>query len=230
MGYFIIIVIILYVVSEIITRKQKEEEEDSQRFKHKTEKTTEQYTRPVKPQKFKKKESPKKNKKVAEEEDFLKKMGDEYERYIGIKFEEKGDLVIYNGFIKAYKDNGVDVITISPTSKIINLIQCKNWRKKAIKIEDIETIFAKLDRYSFDFYDVKMSEINTHLKIKKDAAIIANILRDTKINPQNYTIRKTLYASSEKVVDLEVGKHLKMINKNIFRYEDMKVVFVEGIS
>jgi len=48
-----------------------------------------------------------------------------------------------------------------------------------------------------------------------------NSLRE---NIQNYTIQKTLYISSDKVVNLEVGKYLTLIKNNIFKYRDMKIV------
>ena len=53
------------------------------------------------------------------EPDFFKQKGDKYEKFIGKKFEEKGDLVIYNGFINGYADQGVDIICISTTTKTI---------------------------------------------------------------------------------------------------------------
>jgi hypothetical protein len=58
--------------------------------------------------------------------DPLKEKGDRYEKYIGSEFEKKGDLVVYNGFIRGYKDQGVDIVSIRPACKTINLVQCKN--------------------------------------------------------------------------------------------------------
>jgi len=162
--------------------------------------------------------------KYKKSDDPLKSMGDKYERHIGLKFEEKGDLVIYNGFIKGYKDKGIDIISISQDLKVINLIQCKNWQRKPMTLEDIKTIFYKIDRYKLDFYNITSYKINTHLKHKKDEQQIRDIISNIKRDSKNYSIRKTLYLSSDKVVDINIGKHLTMLNKNIYKYEDMKIV------
>ncbi len=162
--------------------------------------------------------------KEQEEKSFTKKLGDDYEKYIGTKFEEKGDVVIYNGFIKGYEDKGVDIITISQKSKTINLIQCKNWKKKPMILDDVENIFYKLADYELDFFDIEIEDINRHLINKQDGRIIQNLFSTIKFDQRSYQVRKVLYASSERVIDLEIGKHLKMIKPNIFRYEDMKIV------
>ncbi len=162
--------------------------------------------------------------KQQEEKSFTKKLGDEYEKYIGRKFEDKGDIVIYNGFIKGYEDKGVDIITISQKAKTINLIQCKNWRKKPMILDDVESIFYKLDEYKLDFFNINIEDINKHLVKKQDGKIIQNLFSTIKFDQKSYHIRKVLYASSDRVVDLEIGKYLKMIKPDIFRYEDMKIV------
>ena len=68
-------------------------------------------------------------KKELSKENSLKEQGDAYERFIGKQFEEKGYLVIYNGFICGFDDGGVDLVAISADAKILYLIQCKNWQK-----------------------------------------------------------------------------------------------------
>lgn len=161
--------------------------------------------------------------------DPLKMKGDEYERHIGKRFEEKKDLVIYNGFIRGYEDGGVDLVAIPPDSNTINLIQCKHWSKKTIELFHIEQIYSKLNNHNFDFLDLSESQINAHLSVAKEKTAINNILSTVRMNQKMLTIRKTLYISSDHVVDLEIGKHLTMIKPNIFRYEDMKIV-VEKIS
>ena len=59
--------------------------------------------------------------------DLLKAKGDRYESAVGLGYEVRGDLVIYNGFIKGMKDEGVDIVAISSKQKSIHLVQCKNW-------------------------------------------------------------------------------------------------------
>ena len=80
---------------------------------------------------------------INEETDALKIMGDEYERFIGSKLEEKGELVIYNGFIFGHYDEGIDIISISLDHKVINLIQCKNWKNKDLTLNDVSEIYTQ---------------------------------------------------------------------------------------
>ena len=161
--------------------------------------------------------------------DPLKAKGDKFEKYIGKKFEDKGELVIYNGFIKGYKDKGVDVISLCSQTKSINLVQCKNWTRKSMFLEDIENIHTKLSEYDFDFCTLSSRRINQYLQMKKDNNSIQTMLRKISENLEEYTIRKTLYVSSDKVMDLRIGEKLTMMKANIYKYEDMKIV-VHGIG
>ena len=156
--------------------------------------------------------------------DPLKDKGDKYEKFIGSKFEDKGNLVIYNGFIKGYEDKGVDVISISQEDKIIHLIQCKNWTRKPLLLDDVKNIYYKLNSYDLDFLYLNSTDINHHLRDKKDNDFIENLLINIQQNNDKYTIRKTLYIGSDKVIDLNIGEHLEMLKSNIFRYDDMKIV------
>jgi len=157
--------------------------------------------------------------------DPLKEKGNRYEKFIGKIFEKKGELVIYNGFIHGYKDEGVDIISISLKSKSINLIQCKNWTKKPMMMDDIKNIYEKLNSYNIKHITKNSNTISKHLQIKKSPKEIQ--LMFSKIDRDSYTVRKTLYASSNKVMDLNIGKHIKLIQTNIFRYKDMKIVIKE---
>jgi hypothetical protein len=156
--------------------------------------------------------------------DPLKAKGDKYERYIGKRFEEKGELVVYNGFINGYEDGGVDIASISTDAKTINLVQCKHWSLKALELDHVEKIYEKLNTHNFDFLRLSVMQINEHLSAKKQEGAIENLLTIARNNLKNLTIRKTLYISSDKGVDLEIGKHLTMMQPNIFRYQDMKIV------
>jgi len=172
----------------------------------------------VKKESVKQQEKPKPKPK----QDHLKEKGDRYERYIGTKFEKKGDFVVYNGFIRGYKDRGVDIVTISLKTETINLVQCKNWTKKPMKLEDIEEIYFKLDNYTLDIFALNAEEIKQHLTL--DKTDINKKYNKAKQNQDNYEIRKTLYIGSDRVIDLNIGKELVMIQKDIFRYRDMKIV------
>ena len=164
-----------------------------------------------------------------EKADPLKEMGDAYEKEIGKEFESKGDFVIYNGLISGVADGGVDLIVISPDSQSINLVQCKNWHKMKMEHHHISSVYDKLTNYasninySIGYIVVKYSYValQKHLHYKKELDEIANILKATK----NYTnIRKTLYISTDKVLDPDINQYIKMIKPNIFRYKDMKIV------
>ena len=163
------------------------------------------------------------------ETDPLKEIGDAYEKEIGKEFESKGDFVIYNGLISGVADGGVDLIVISPDSQSINLVQCKNWHKMKMEHHHISSVYDKLTNYasninySIGYIVVKYSYValQKHLHYKKECDEIANILKATK----NYTnIRKTLYISTDKVLDPDINQYIKMIKPNIFRYKDMKIV------
>lgn len=156
-------------------------------------------------------------------QDHLKEKGDAYERFIGGKFEDKGDLVIYNGFIKGYEDQGVDIITISTATKTINLIQCKNWTKMRMSLEHMQDIYAKLDNYNFDCLRLPSYKVCAYQKTFSDDKI-HSILAKTKKKLSKFTVRKTLYIASEKVVELEIGAYLTMTSPTIFKYKDMKIV------
>lgn len=164
--------------------------------------------------------------------DPLKEIGDAYEKEIGKEFESKGDFVIYNGLISGVADGGVDLIVISPDSQSINLVQCKNWHKMKMEHHHISSVYDKLTNYasninySIGYIVVKYSYValQKHLHYKKELDEIANILKATK----NYTnIRKTLYISTDKVLDPDINQYIKMIKPNIFRYKDMKIVIIK---
>lgn len=156
--------------------------------------------------------------------DHLKEKGDEYERFIGAEFEKKGDLVIYNGFIKGYEDKGVDLVSISEDSKTINLIQCKNWTKMRMSLSHLEDVYSKLNNYNFDCLSFPSYQVDEHRKRPSKNDNTYAILLKAKTELSELTIRKTLFIASEKVVDLEVGPYLTMMTPTIFRYKDMKIV------
>ncbi len=175
------------------------------------------------------------NKKFREEEFKLKQkmrpkfddqytqIGEEYEKYIGLQFEKKGDFVIYNGLIYGIEDKGVDIITISENEKYINLIQCKNWKNKKMTLDDLELVYLKLEKYKSNFFQnyFHLDTINDNLFYKKSIEEIEYILKIST----NFIFRKTLYISTDKVIDSLISKELKMIKPNIFQYKDMKIVF-----
>ena len=165
-----------------------------------------------------------------EKADPLKEMGDAYEKEIGKAFECKGDFVIYNGLIRGFYDGGVDLIVISPDSQSINFVQCKNWQNKNMEYQHICDVYDKLANYAsninisgvLSLYYLKHSkEIQKNLSYKKEYNEIANIFKSAY---KYSNIRKTLYISTDKVLDPDINQYIKMIKPNIFRYKDMKIV------
>lgn len=165
-----------------------------------------------------------------EKADPLKEMGDAYEKEIGKAFECKGDFVIYNGLIRGFYDGGVDLIVISPNSQSINFVQCKNWQNMQMEYHHINSVYDKLNEYLFNinisgvlslYYLKHSKEIQKNLSYKKEYNEIANIFKSAY---KYSNIRKTLYISTDKVLDPDINQYIKMIKPNIFRYKDMKIV------
>ena len=161
--------------------------------------------------------------------DPLKEKGDRYERFIGSEFEKKGELVIYNGFIKGYEDQGVDLISIASDVKSINLIQCKNWTKMRMTLAHMEAVYEKLNQYDFDCLSLPSYQVDEYRTSTLKKGNTYSILSKAKNELPTLTIRKTLFIASEKVVDLEVGPYLTMMTPTIFKYKDMKIV-MKGIG
>lgn len=156
-------------------------------------------------------------------EDYLKQKGDAYERYIGMQFEAKGDVVVYNGLMRGYEDEGVDIVVISPRRREIHLIQCKNWTRRPMVLGDVEAVYHKLDVFDPACVNRDAEVVGSYLQ----TALPKQTLREAlNADIEAFTVRKTLYVSSDKVIDLAIGKELRMIRENIFRYKDMKIVVV----
>ena len=131
------------------------------------------------------------------EDDVLKLRGDGYELHVGRKFELKGDLVIYNGLIRGYEDQGVDVIVLSKSSQSIHLIQCKHWKRYEFTQAHLEKIYSKLCNYHPDYQRINPDQINHYLSVKKNNA---DILEAIQASEKFSQVRKTLYLSSSHVI------------------------------
>ncbi len=155
-----------------------------------------------------------------QENDPLKARGDAYEIFIGRQFETKGDLVIYNGLLRGYEDQGVDLIVIARRNKEVYLVQCKNWQRYEFTLNHIEVIYEKLNRYQADYFSIDPDAINYYLALSRPTAEIRHLLEESR----TFKVRLSLFLASDRVVNLEIGKHLQMTGENIFRYKDMKMV------
>ncbi|HIP26379.1 MAG TPA: hypothetical protein EYG80_01860 [Flavobacteriaceae bacterium] len=212
--------LIIFIFSLIEQKKNKKEEKakDKCRIDNIVAKRNikKQYNKPTKAIK----------KKIVQQEpiDIYKLKGDKYEKYVGAKFEDQNHLVIYNGFINGMYDKGIDLIVISNKRKAVNLVQCKNWDRKQFTISELETIYHKLNNFQLKNFNISSSEILKYLQIKKDNEEIKNTIKNLQTQFNKYDIKKTLYISSDKVIDLKIGKYLTMIKHNHFRYNDMKIV------
>lgn len=163
-------------------------------------------------------------KKANAEDDVMKKRGDGYELHIGRKFELKGDLVIYNGLIRGFEDQGVDVIVISRKEQSINLIQCKHWKRHEFAAWHLKKIYDKLNNFSHDYQNIDPNTINKYLSIKHKKTDIIDSIH----NASKYQMRKTLYLSNSSVIQSDAWHLLNKINGNIYRYQDMKIV-IHGV-
>jgi hypothetical protein len=204
---------ILFVV------KPKDEEEEAQRRKEEAKSSPRVNPIP------KAKEKEKKKEKVLPKVKSIKKPKEEdnnYKKIIGKVFEKQGNLVIYNGFIRASADAGVDIIVISMDKQSIELIQCKNWTKKQIELEDLANSYKKLNHFDLRHISHSPKNIFQHLQIKSPLEKIEDIMDCDK---ENFILRKTLYIRSDEVIDIE--KNIERLKSNIFRYEEMKIVIMK---
>lgn len=168
----------------------------------------------------------KQKKKTAykKDRDILVQMGNYYESLVGRDFEDKSDLVIYNGFIKGNQDGGIDLIAFN--KNIIYLIQCKNWHKMELHIDKLEQIYIKLSKYNFACFDFQPKEIQKHLQKKKNLKEIEILLLKMKIN-KDRKVGKYLFLSNEEVITKHVKARLKKINNYLYKYKDMNLIIYE---
>ena len=95
-----------------------------------------------------------------------------------------------------------------------------------MSLEHTQNIYAKLDYYNFDCLHLPSYEVNAHQTTLADDKI-HSILATMQKKLSKFTVRKTLYIASEKVVELEIGPYLTMMSPTIFKYIDMKIVMKE---
>ena len=180
--------------------------------------------------------------------DSLKAKGDRYESAVGLGYEVRGDLVIYNGFIKGMKDEGVDIVAISSKQKSIHLVQCKNWDNRQISSEELDDIYNKLDQYIP--YEYSVDNIRTALTFLQNPQYLKiNTVNDEfieGINPEfqnfrnvvntaykdNYPIYKVLYipklgSLDKSAVNLSIKNNT---TKNKLSYKDMSIVITPELG
>jgi len=81
----------------------------------------------------------------------FKTFGDEYEKFIGKKYENIGKNVIYHGLNLGKKDNGIDLII--DEKKSITFVQCKNWKSMGhhkLNQKDIRAFIGDCYMYMFN--------------------------------------------------------------------------------
>lgn len=120
------------------------------------------------------------------------KKGQDFEKFIGRKFEENGYTVKYNGIEKGKKDSGIDLIAIKGNQLI--LTQCKNWKEGS--------------RYKIN-----------HEKIK---AFIGDTISFLEKNPsyKDYNIKR-LFCVANDVFDKSAKMYLQS-NKQLIEYRIVK--------
>ena len=181
--------------------------------------------------------------------DSLKAKGDRYESAVGLGYEVRGDLVIYNGFIRGMKDEGVDIVAISSKQKSIHLVQCKNWDNRQISSEELDDIYNKLDQYIPYEYSVDNIQSALTFLQKPQNLKIKNRLLDVSIEgikpefqnfrnivnsayKDNYPIYKVLYipkvgSLDKSAIDLSIKNST---TKNRLSYKDMSIVITPVLN
>ena len=106
-------------------------------------------------------------------ENWKKKKGDDYEYYIKKFYENEGFKVFPNGYIKGFKDDGIDLVAHKGKETI--LIQCKNWKSKA-ELKNITKFYN--DCKNYEKYNYK--KLNNRY-IKK-VFVISNEIQNLEID------------------------------------------------
>jgi len=167
--------------------------------------------------------------------------GDVYERYIGKSFEDKGFYVIYHGIRKNKSDKGIDLIAYSKQKKILALVQCKNWSRKALSIHDIQLVSRKMDdfisssmtktilldgiRQNFLGDDQDRNFLFRLMKIAKEKNAISDLMKVTR----RYQTLKLLYISRFNF-DPETLSALKRLSDNHFAFENDIEIIIKPIN
>ena len=186
----------------------------------------------------------------------LKAKGDRYESAVGLGYEVRGDLVIYNGFIKGMKDEGVDIVAISSKQKSIHLVQCKNWDNRQISSEELDDIYNKLDQYIPYEYSVDNIQSALTFLQKPQNLKIKNRLVDVSIEgikpefqnfrnivnkayKENYPIYKVLYipkvgSLDKSAIDLSIKNNPRLnilsYKENGLSYKDMSIAITPVLN
>lgn len=106
-------------------------------------------------------------------ENWKKKKGDDYEYYIKKFYENEGYKVFPNGYIKGFKDGGIDLVAHKGKETI--LIQCKNWKSKA-ELKNITKFYN--DCKNYEKYNYK--KLNNRY-IRK-VFVISNEIQNSEID------------------------------------------------
>jgi hypothetical protein len=154
--------------------------------------------------------------------------GVEFEKHVGLEYENKGYLVIYNGIISGYSDRGVDLIFISPFKNKVSLAQCKHWNSKVLKEGDLESIYQKLSDFNLELYNLNLIETHKLLQIPIDQSVVKSKINSivNNIESSEIIIEKSLYVT-KKMIDIrpcEISKMLKRIDNHTYSYKDMGTV------
>lgn len=106
-------------------------------------------------------------------------MGNAFEIYCARYYELKNKFVFYNGLIKGKSDSGVDLVVIDDNATIY--VQCKNWWKRELAIDDLRLIRKKMNGFKLQY---SADEINL-------AAYLSNIKEYNDLNKVMQAYRET---------------------------------------
>ncbi|MCZ6172902.1 restriction endonuclease [Campylobacter ureolyticus] len=175
MTYFIIFVVTIILVILINkTRSDNKNLDEKIKDYEQNQKERKEFREWFNSQNFKAKNNNlKPKKKFYYGENWKKKKGDDYEFYIKKFYENEGYKVFPNGYIKGFKDGGIDLVAHKGKETI--LIQCKNWKSKA-ELKSITKFYN--DCKNYEKYNYK--KLNSRY-IRK-VFVISNEIQNSEID------------------------------------------------
>lgn len=121
------------------------------------------------------------NTKINRTKEAKKRAGNNYEKEVGKYYEKLGYKVKYNGLEKGYLDEGIDLIASNENRTL--LIQCKNWQKSIITIEEIYYFLDNCNKFTskYNFQTKEIIKIFVVANKKKNFEIEEFIQRNQNV-------------------------------------------------
>lgn len=120
---------------------------------------------------------------TAEQKSNMKKFGDDFEKYVGKKYEDNGYEVEYRGLNLGFLDGGIDLIA-KKNDKVF-LIQCKYWKKKDSITHNMVKEFYGNCNFYIDNNKLDRNNVTCIYAVAKQEAISFQAYELFKINYNN---------------------------------------------